>query len=355
MRQSIQELQAYHVDERTWEIKLDANERAGDLPEHVRQSIIQKLSNLSFQLYPDMGMKRLRQAIAKDAKLDLENVLIGCGSSELLMALCQTFGGPGKSIIYPQPSFSMYGIYAKLSESEPVPVALRADFSLDVDKVVAAIDEKTTGLIMLCNPNNPTGNVMDQAEIETILKKAKCPVVIDEAYIEFFGETSLPLLKKYSNLVITRTFSKAFGLASARIGYLFADSSITQAVSKALMPYHVNALSLLAAEAVYEAKDEVLKVVEETIAEREALYGQLKKLSGIEVYPSKTNFLLFKSKKNGLYEALAGRGIGVRDFGTAQGLEGCIRVTMGTKQENAAFLAAVQAFVEEANECVKLK
>lgn len=347
-RPGLETLKPYSVEEKDWDIKLDANENPNNLPPLVRERVMNQLEYLAFNRYPDMGMKELRAQIAENFNTNVQNVQIGNGSSEIIMALCHIFGGPGRSIVFPVPSFSMYAVYAQLSDSQPVPVSLNEDFTVPVEKVLQAAEDSNAKLIILCNPNNPTGTVMPYEDIETIVSKAKCPVLVDEAYFEFYGESAIGLMAKYDNIIIARTFSKAYGLAAARVGYVLATASIISMLERALMPYHINALSLATAEILYQMRDEFMPGLEQMITERTRLANSLETIAGIKVYPSETNFILIKTEKGkelGAY--LSEKNIGVRDFSSAPGLTNCIRLTIGTPLENDKLLQAITTFMRE--------
>lgn len=342
VRTSLIDLKPYSIDEAAFAVKLDANERPLNLPESVRAEVSERLNALEFNRYPDMGMSRLRDKIAASFNLAKENILLGNGSSELLQAICYVFGGQGKNISYPSPSFSMYPIYAKLADSTAVPVQLEDDFSLAPDKILVAAKESQASLIILCNPNNPTGTVMAPDEVEYVVANAGRPVVVDEAYYEFYGESSINLIPKYTNLIVTRTFSKAYGLAAARAGYLAADAVLAGAIAKGLLPYHVNALTLITAEAVFDHRSTFDTSIVAIIAERQRLIDALNQYNQLVVYPSAANFVLVKADNAAdLNQQLLNRGIGVRDFSRYPGLAGCLRITIGTAQENNALLNAV--------------
>jgi histidinol-phosphate aminotransferase len=345
LRRGLETLASYSIEEGDWAVKLDANECAHNLPASVRQRLAERLAALPFNRYPEITQYGLRRQIAVSLGLQPENVSIGNGSSQLLQALCYIYGGPGRRLIYPQPSFSMYGIYCRLADSQPVPLDLEADFSLPPDKVLAAARREQASLIILCNPNNPTGTVMPRAAVEAVVAAADCPVVVDEAYIEFSDQSVLGLLDRYPNLIVARTFSKAYGLASARMGYALAGREITAALGKVLLPFNINMLSLTAAATVYEARTEFADSIAQTVAERERLAKALRELPDFEVFPSETNFLLIRTAAAGqLAAALAAAGICIRDFSKAHGLENCLRITVGTAAENAALLAAIGNF-----------
>ncbi|CQR75168.1 Histidinol-phosphate aminotransferase 2 [Sporomusa ovata DSM 2662] len=343
-RSGLETLKPYSVEEIQWPIRLDANENPNDMPQAIKTKILEKLAELPFNRYPEISAQSLKTTIAAGFGLTAANVLIGNGSSEILEALCYAFGGAGRSIVYPSPSFSMYGIYAKLADSQPVPVALNADYTLDADKLLAAAKEAAASVILLCNPNNPTGVVLPPAQIEYIVANTKSLVVVDEAYHEFYGKSSVNLLGKYPNLAIARTFSKAYGLAAARVGYLLAGEDITQTIGKVLLPYSVNALTLATAEIVYNLRQEFAASLAANSRERERMTAALGAIAGVTVYPSQTNFLLVKSDTiSAMVARLSTRGIGIRDFSTAPGLTNCIRIGIGTPDENKAVLEAVTA------------
>lgn len=345
-RPGLDAIKSYQVDEAGWRVKLDANERAEAMPAAVQAELAARLAALPVNRYPEMGQQGLRTAIAAGLGLAAANVAVGNGSSEILAALCHVFGGGGRAIVYPNPSFSMYRIYVQLADSRPVPVALDGVFSIDAAKVVAAARSEQAGLVLLCNPNNPTGGTMTAEAVEQVVAEAGCPVVVDEAYFEFFqGRSALGLLGRYPNVIVTRTFSKAYGLAAARVGYALAGEAIMASLNKVLLPYHVNAFSLTAAAVAWEMKGEFAPGIARTMAERERLAVALRGLPGIEVFPSATNFLLVRlAKASELGRFLAARGIGIRDFSASPSLAGCLRVTVGTAAENDAFLAAAREF-----------
>ncbi len=341
-------LKPYSVDHVEWNIRLDANERATNLPPVVLEAVTRQLAAIEFNRYPDMAAARLRTSIAQNFGLTVSNILVGNGSSELLAAICQTFGGAGRSVVFSSPSFSMYPVYAKLADCTPKPVSLEADFSFSCARFLKAIQLEQPNLVILCNPNNPTGGVMPFQAIEQIVSQAACPVVVDEAYYEFYGQSAVNLLAKYPNLIIVRTFSKAYGLAAARVGYLLAGEKMAAAVAKALLPYHLNSLSLVTAETVYRYRQEFQPYIEQTIRERERVAKCLRGLAGIAAYPSKTNFILVKAAESQeLIARLAAKSIGVRDFHASPELAGCFRISIGTPAENDAMLEAVLEYQPE--------
>ncbi|MCX7779757.1 MAG: histidinol-phosphate transaminase [Negativicutes bacterium] len=344
-REGLDLLKPYAVDEAAWRIKVDANEMPDGFSPDIAEQVNKAMTKVALNRYPEIAAISLRQLLAADLGVEPQNVLVGNGSSELLGACCYAFGGRGRCIVYPSPSFSMYEVYARLADCEAVPVELTPEFQVPAEKVIEAAQKKAASLVILCNPNNPTGTVMSAADIEYIVRSLDCPVVVDEAYYEFFGESCLSLLPKYGNLIVARTFSKAYGLAAARVGYLVGGSEALAVIGKVLLPYHVNALSLAVAEAVYRQKTAVLAAVQRIVAERERMAQSLGAMDGITVYPSQTNFLLLKTDRTPeLTAAFSRQGIGVRDFSKYPGLAGCIRITVGSERENRAVISTIANF-----------
>ena len=345
-RKDLDKMPSYDGTERDYRIKVNANECNLNLPPLVEERVLSRLSRVAFNRYPNYEYDSLREQIARNFSVDIEQILLGSGSSEIIEKLFYAFGGSTSSkIVYPQPSFSMYKIYAKAAEAQPIPFELDDKYDLDVDKYIATIKKEEPALAVVCNPNNPTGNVLTVDQIEEIAKSVDCAFLVDEAYVEFYGKSAVNLVKKYSNLIVARTFSKAYGLAGARVGYMIANKEITKMIEKTYMPYHMNSLSLATADIVYQMRDEFVPRIQMMIAERKRMSEQLKTLKGVKVYPSSTNFVLIHyNKAVALNEYLESLNIGVRSFGNAPRLENCLRISMGTREENDEWFDAIKKF-----------
>ncbi|MDY4415062.1 histidinol-phosphate transaminase, partial [Selenomonas sp.] len=342
------DMPSYDVVERPWEIKINANECNMSLPPLVEERVMNRLGTVAFNRYPNEQYDDLRDQIARNFSMQRENVLIGSGSSEIIEKLFYCFGGsPEAKIVYPQPSFSMYKIYAKAAEATGVPVDLNPeDYSLDIDKFIQTVNEEKATLAVICNPNNPTGNAFTVEEIEKIASNIDCAFLVDEAYMEFYGQTAVRLLAKYPNMIIARTFSKAYGLASCRVGYAIGSPDVMRMIGRAFMPYHMNTLSLVTADVVYQMRDEYVPRIQMVIAERKRMIEELKKVDGVTVYPSETNFVLFHlNNSEDLTKAFEAASIGVRHFGNAPRLANCLRISMGTRQENDTWLNVLKDFM----------
>ena len=327
--------------------KLDANERPGQLPAPVRREILAQLKLVESTRYPDPSGANLRKLLADEYQVTANQVLIGNGSSELIAAVCATFGGARRPVVYQWPSFSMYPTYAAMADSPPVAAPLTKYFELLPKAILARVRQVRAKLLILCNPNNPTGTVIPPASLRNILEQCPCPVLVDEAYMEFYGTSCTSWLAEFPQLMVVRTFSKAYGLAAARAGYLLASPEICAAIGKRLLPYHNNAFSLTAAEVCFRQRDLVLKAIPGLVGRREEMTRAIDKLPAVEVFPSAANFLLIRVEKPELLqEILTFNHIGVRDFSSVPELKGCLRITVGARSEQTRVLQSLRVYNE---------
>ena len=344
-RTDLEKMPSYDGVEKDYRIKVNANESTLNLPPLVAERVQNRLSYIAFNRYPNEEYYSLVEQIAKNFSVAQEQILLGGGSSEIIEKVFHSFGSDNKKIIYPVPSFSMYKIYAKAAESEGVEFFLDKNFNLDVDKFIEKILEVKPSLAVVCNPNNPTGNVLTLAQVEKIVSSIDCAFLLDEAYVEFFGHTAVNLVKKYPNLIVARTFSKAYGLAGARVGYMIAQAEVTKMIGKTFMPYHMNSLSLAVADIVYQMRDEFVPRIQMTVAERQRMFENLKKIPALEVFPSQTNFILIRhDKAEELNKFLENLDIGVRYFVGNENLKNCLRISVGTRPENDEVFDSIKKF-----------
>ncbi len=349
-RKGLSEMPPYDGSERDWRLKINANEAPSGLPPLVEERVLTRLSRVAFNRYPNHELGDLAGQIAGNFSLRPGQIFLGNGSSEIIEKLFYAFGGAKHSIVYPEPSFSMYRIYVKAADAVGVPVSLESDYRLDPEKFIRVVKENKASLAVVCNPNNPTGSLLSLSDIEYIAKNIDCAFIVDEAYIEFAGEehSAIALLTKYPHMIVARTFSKAYGLAAARVGYMMADESVVGMVKKAFMPYHLNVLSLAAADIVYQMRDEFQPRIYMIRDECRQAVRELNKFPAVTVYPSHTNFVFMKyAGAAELNMRLEEQGIGIRSFGKAPGLENCLRISMGTREENEIWLREVKRFLEE--------
>lgn len=341
LREGIRELTPYDVPPCEAKIKLDIMENPYDLPSSIKDELLAKLKDLNFNRYPDPMATRLRESLCSYLGIDKEMIILGNGSDELNLDLLLTFGG-GK-IVYPEPTFAMYGILGKITGAESIRIPLKEDFALDVDSI---LETGQGGIVFIAYPNNPTGNLFNREAVVKIVEESSSLVVIDEAYYEFSRESFLPFVEKCRNLIILRTFSKAFGLAGARIGYLVANKEIAGEILKVKLPYNLNAISQLAATITLRNRDILKERIDEIIAERERVHKELGGIPGITPYPSKTNFVFFRVGEDlsatEVFNLLLKEGILIRDLSNGGILKNSLRVTIGTPEENDTFLDSLR-------------
>ena len=337
-RNELNDMPSYDGAEKTYRVKVNANESTLNLPPRVEERVINRLGLLAFNRYPNEEYYSLVEQIARNFSVDASQVLLGGGSSEIIEKVFHAFGGAGHAVVYPQPSFSMYKIYAKAAEADGVPFDLDAKFNLNVDEFIKKIREVNASLAVVCNPNNPTGNALTPAQVEKIAASIDCAFLLDEAYVEFYGRSAVNLVKRYPNLIVARTFSKAYGMAGVRVGYMIAQADVTRMINKCFMPYHI----------VYQMRDEFVPRLQMIIAERNRMSERLKTLRGVEVFPSEANFILIRLEAaQGLKDYLETLDIGIRYFSPqAFGLKNCLRISIGTRTENDEVFTAIKSFME---------
>lgn len=301
--------------------------------------------------YPDFAQSRLRAALSAYTGVPAEQIVAGAGLDDVLTTLCNLVLDPGDEIIISEPTFGVYRVLASLHAGIAVDAPLTADFQLDADRVLAAITPRTK-FIIICTPNNPTGNVLDVAAIERVCAEASCLVVIDEAYAEFAGTSHIGLMATYPNVMIGRTMSKFAGLAGMRVGYGLFPESLVPHLPHATPPFHnVGMASVEAVIASLQDLDYLEGVVARIVADRNALSDQLREIPGVTPLESATNFLLVRlpvENAEPIVQALAQKGVLVRHFGRPElGIRDCLRVTIGTTEENEIFLAALAETLAE--------
>lgn len=301
--------------------------------------------------YPDFGQSRLRSALSAYTGVPVEQIVAGAGLDDVLTTLANLVLDPGDQVVISEPTFGVYRILATLHGGEVVDAPLTSDFQLDPDRVLGAITERTK-IVIVCNPNNPTGNLLDPAAIERICAESPCIVVIDEAYAEFAGTSSIPLMNTYPNVMIGRTMSKFAGMAGMRVGYGLFPASLTPHLPHVTPPFHNVAMaSVEAAIASLDDLDFLTGVVARIVADRESLADQLRELQGVTPLSSATNFLLVRlpvESAAGIVSALGERGVLVRHFGRPElGILDCLRVTVGTMEENEIFVRTLADVMSE--------
>ncbi|MDX3074282.1 histidinol-phosphate transaminase [Streptomyces sp. MI02-7b] len=338
-------------------VRLNTNENPYPLPEALVERIAERVREAARDLnrYPDRDAVELRTALAAyltrtaGHPVGLANVWAANGSNEVIQQLLQTFGGPGRTAIGFEPSYSMHGLISRGTGTAWLPGPRRDDFTIDVAAAGRAIAEHRPHVVFITSPNNPTGTAVAADTVLALYEAAQAArpslVVVDEAYGEFSHSPSLlPLIEGRPNMVVSRTMSKAFGAAGLRLGYLAAHPAVVDAVQLVRLPYHLSAVTQATALAALEHTDTLLGYVEQLKAERDRLVAELRAI-GYEVTDSDANFVQFGRFEDShrAWQAILDRGVLVRD----NGVPGWLRVTAGTPAENDAFLEAVRELKKE--------
>jgi len=340
---TIRSLKAYEAKQIPCKVKLDANESPYGLALKVLRHLQSRKGQRLFgalNRYPDPQARSLKKLISRYSGVSQENILHGNGSDELIYYLITTFGGP---VLYPVPTFSMYGIISQAIGEKTIEIPLDEAFDLDLEKILQAIKRQKPKLIFLSSPNNPTGNCFSSERILRIIDFTSLLslVVVDEAYQPFSSRRAfLPLLTDYKHLVIMRSLSK-IGLAGLRVGFLLADKEIIGEVNKVRLPFNLNSLSQAIAIEVLKDRKTLQSHIRSIVSGRERLFNELTRIDGIEPYPSEANFILFRVKDpDKIYRGLLKKGVLVRNMKGV--VDGCLRVTVGTPEENRIFLSALE-------------
>ncbi|HXC41490.1 MAG TPA: histidinol-phosphate transaminase [Burkholderiales bacterium] len=349
IRADVRAMTAYPVADARGMIKLDAMENPYALPEALRRELAQVLSECAINRYPDPTAPALKQRLREVMGLKPEwEVLLGNGSDEIIQIMVQCCARPGAVVMAPTPAFVMYKVYSLIAGAEFVGVPLRPDFSLDTERMLAELRARRPAIVFIAYPNNPTGNLYSEQDIIAIAEAAPGLVVIDEAYQPFAGNSLIGLLDRYRHVVLLRTVSK-LGLAGLRLGYAVGHPEWVREFDKVRSPYNVNVLTQAAAEWILR-RHELLDAQAASIrAGREALFKAMAALPGVQPFPSAANFILGRvPDAPRLVAGLAQRRVLIKSLhGAHPLLEQCIRVTVGTEAENAAFLDALRAGLAE--------
>jgi len=350
LREELAPMSPYGAPQVSADASLNTNENPYSPSPALIEAIANRVKDIGAELnrYPDREASALRTSLAKyinsqsKTSFDISNVWAANGSNEIIQSIFLAFGR--KSALGFTPSYSMHPLIAKVSATPWIDGSRRKDFTLDCDAAAVQIESLRPALTFITTPNNPTGSAVLISEIESLARSAQSVsglLVIDEAYAEFSSEQSaVTLIEKYPNIVVIRTMSKAFAFAGARVGYLVAHPSVIDAMRLVRLPYHLSALTQVAASAALEFSDELLANVHGLIAAREDVASQLTQL-GLEVVPSCSNFLLFSGFKRAsadVWKDLLDKGVLIRDVG----LEGYLRVTIGNDVENRKFISALK-------------
>ncbi|UCH09154.1 MAG: histidinol-phosphate transaminase [Fidelibacterota bacterium] len=335
----------YRVKTPAHRIKLNQNECPWDWPQALKAEVTDRLAETAWNRYPSLIPERLKVQLADRLAVSADQIIIGKGSNEVLQALFRITLQPLDVVCTLSPTFAVYRLLAEQHQARLAASPLSADFQVNPDDLSDRSAEAR--LTILCSPNSPTGTLVPIETIEQVATNARGLVVVDEAYADFSRVTALPLLERCPDLIITRTFSKAFALAGFRLGYAVMGRELAQEVQKGLLPFNVDLASQVAAEVLLDHTDLVEERITSLIRERDQLIARLNRLPGVTAWPSQANFFLLSTLLSAreTFEGLAEQGILVRDVSGYPGCASVVRVTVGTPEENEALVQALERMV----------
>ena len=348
-RDDLGELEGYHSPQLDVPVRLNTNESPYAPPEDFVEAWLDALRGTPLNRYPDRDARELRAALADQLGQPVDRLFCANGSNEVLQTLLLTFGGAGRAAAVFEPTYALHSHIARITGTAVVVGERTADFTVDPAAARALLAEHRPALAFLCSPNNPTGTVEPDDTVAALLEATDGLVVVDEAYGEFAERSAIRLVADDGRLVVARTYSKVWSMAALRLGFCVAPPWVIEELEKVVLPYHLAAPTQLAGVLALRYGGEMDERVALLVRERERLEAELEKVDGVTVFPSGANFVLLRVHGDGhaLWQRLVDRGVLVRDFSGWPRLTGCLRVTVGTPEENDAFLAALREAVEE--------
>lgn len=343
----IKGISAYIPEDAEGMTALDKNESPFEADDAVKSLVLSRLMATPFNRYPDNDCRELKKAIAAYAGVPERRIVVGNGSDELIHMIMEAFVEPGDKVMTHNPTFSMYRLYTALCGGTIVSYDTGKDLRIEQEPFADRIRKENPKLLILCNPNNPTGAVLELRQIEELLACFQGMLLVDEAYYEFSGITAMELADKTDRVIVLRTLSKAVGLAGLRIGYSISDPAVAAYLERARPPFNINSLSQAAAIAVLENPAYILRNIEKVKEERSKMAERLSELEGVICYPSAANFILIRVKKRDeTLEKLTKHRIRVKSFNDPL-LSDCLRITVGTRSENSRLCGLLEEVYHE--------
>lgn len=336
-------IEPYRVPTPPHRIKLNQNEHALELADAVRRRILERMRDADWSRYPPFPPDGVRRRLARRLRLPARSILLGHGSNELLLSAALATLRKGSRVVVPSPSFPVFERVARICEARIVRVPLTRSLEYPLDRLEDAASRASTRLVFVASPNNPTGSVLHPEDVARIARRTKALVVVDEAYAEFASRSHRPLVNRVKNVVVTRTFSKAFALAGLRLGWAMGHPEVIARLEAATLPFSIDRFAQIAAEEALNGNDVVRAAARDVRRERERVRRALATVPGAQPFPSEANFLLvrFPDGKR-MWNELLRRGILVRDVSAQPGLENCLRISIGRPHENTALVEGVR-------------
>ncbi len=341
--------EGYHSPQVPVEVRLNTNESPYPPPPEFLEALVAQARDIAYNRYPDRSARALREALAELHGARPEQVFAANGSNEVLQSICLAYGGAGRKAAMFEPTYALHSHIAHLTGTEMVQGQRRPDFTLDTDAAVELIATEHPSIVFLCSPNNPTGLAEDASTVSAVLAAAlgeepSALVVVDEAYGQFAAWSALELVGEGVPLAVVRTYSKTWSMAALRLGYVIAPSEVVKVLERVALPYHLDALKQAAGRLALQFSEQMESRVAWIVEERDRIIRELSKMP-VRVWPSQANFVLWRPESRSgaeTWEALVQRSVLVRDTSSWPGLEGCLRTTVGTREENDKFLSALE-------------
>lgn len=344
VRDDLSALEGYHSPQVDVRVRLNTNESPDQPPAAFREALAAEIAGVSWNRYPDRSATALRAAIASLHDVDPSMVFVANGSNEVLQTILLTYAGPGRTVATFEPTYQLHAHIARLTGARVVEGERGEGFVLDLDEVRRVVAESRPDVTFVCSPNNPTGVVDSEADVRAVIDAAPGLVVVDEAYGQFASWSALSMIDDDSPVAVVRTFSKTWSMAAARLGYVVAPTWMIAELDKVILPYHLDAVKQIAGVLAVRHLDEMNDRVARIVSERDALVAELSALD-VDVFPSGANFVLFRPRSvsgRAVWQGLLDRSVLVRDCSSWPRLEDCLRVTIGTPDENREFLHSLQ-------------
>lgn len=346
-RADLQQVAPYRAPQLDAPVRLNTNESPFAPPERFLADLASAVKNLPLNRYPLRDASPLREGLAERCGWQADGVWVANGSNEILQTVLLTFGGPGRSALVFEPTYAMHAHIAHVTGTTVVSKQIDEPWTLDAQTVAWGVSFEPPTITFICSPNNPTGTAHPLEVVEAALDSGPGLVIVDEAYGEFGGQSATTLLPNHDRLIVTRSFSKSWGLAGVRIGYMLAHPWVIEAIQVARLPYHLSALTQACGEVALQHAPAILASVDEIVIERDRLAKEMERVPGVEVFPSAANFILFRTPLDGanLWHALAEEGVLVRDISSV--IPRALRVTVGTSDDNAMFLEGLRGVLSD--------
>jgi histidinol-phosphate aminotransferase len=359
-RPEIQAMVGYHSPQVDCSVRLNTNESPFPPPAEWQEALADEVASIDFRRYPDRTACALRVDLAKHhtgrTQIGPDNVFVANGSNEVLQTLCLTYAGSGRSVLVFEPTYAMHSHIARTSGARVVVGPRREDHTIDPHVALDLIEREQPAITFLCSPNNPTGLAEPRQLIEAVVAAAPGIVLIDEAYGQFADWSAIELIAENRAVCVSRTYSKTWAMAGSRLGYLLAPTWMTTEFDKVVLPYHLDSVKQAGGRLALRYVGEMRDRVAELVAQRNRIFVELQKLP-IDVWPSQSNFVLFRPRDmraDDVWQELVSKDVLVRNCSSWPGLTNCLRVTVGTGEENSLFIAALNEVVSTVSTGVSL-